>query len=153
MEANFFGITKHFTVNITDKEKGGQVVEKIDAGNIAAGSVATVKVPPPGKGISHCDAFNTSVAVGPGRGGPGNVGPGAQQQLKIEALFIDPVTHDVFLGSISDFVDRAYLGRTLRVPDLWADTNGDAMIGNGDLLYSLVDLNPIRRTAQIPLPL
>jgi hypothetical protein len=140
-EANFFGSTKHFTVNITNKDDGGKVVEQIDAGNIPSGGIARVNVPAPGKGIVHCDAFNTSVAVGPARGGPGNVQQGAKQQLKIEALFVDPVTHGVVLGSIADFVNQAYLGSILHVPDLWADTNADGMIGAGDLLYSLVDLN------------
>jgi hypothetical protein len=140
-EANFFGVAKDFTVHITDKQNGGKEVESIHVGVIPSGGVARVDVPPPGAGIDHCDAFNTSVAVGPGGGGPGGVGVGAQQQLKMEVLFIDPMTLNILLGSIFDFLGHAYPSQTLFLPDLWADTNGDGGIGAGDQLYSLVDLN------------
>lgn len=114
IEKNFFGIEKHFIVNITDKEDGGKVVLKIDAGVIPAGGQVEVKVPPPGPGIDHCDAYNESEAVGLGGGGPGGVGAGAKQALKIEALFVDPITNQVIIGSIFDFVSQAYPGEFLR---------------------------------------
>lgn len=140
-EHNFFGSAKHFTVHITDKQNGGQDVMQIDAGVIPSGGEVQVNVPPPGPGIDHCDAFNTSEAVAMGGGGPGNVGPGTKQQLKIEALFVDPNTGQVILGSIFDFLGQAYPQEFLLLPDLWGDTTGDGIIGVGDLLYSLVDIN------------
>lgn len=140
-EHNFFGSAKHFIVNITNKENKGEVVEKIDAGVIPSGGEVQVNVPPPGPGIDHCDAYNTSEAVGAGGGGPGGIGPGAKQALKIEALFVDPNTGQVKLGSIFDFLSQAYPGKPLLLPDLWGDTTGDGTIGAGDFLYSLVDIN------------
>ncbi|MGH8214366.1 MAG: PEP-CTERM sorting domain-containing protein [Rhodanobacteraceae bacterium] len=142
IEHNFFGSAKHFFVHITNKEDGGnEVGQPIDAGVIPSGGNAVVHVPPPGPGIDHCDAFNSTEAVGMAGGGPGDVKPGAKQQLKIEALFVDPNTGQVILGSVFDFVSQAYPGELLVLPDLWGDTNGDGTIGGGDLLYSLVDLN------------
>lgn len=140
-EHNFFGSAKHFTVHITDKQNGGKDVMQIDAGVVPSGGEVQVKVPPPGAGINHCDAFNTSEAVAMGGGGPGNIELGTKQELKIEALFIDPNTGHVILGSIFDFLGQAYHGKFLILPDLWGDTNGDGVIGAGDYLYSLVDIN------------
>ena len=43
-------------------------------------------------------------------------------------------------------------GVFVSVPDLWADTNGDGMIGSGDILYSLVDLRAYLNGGNGPVP-
>jgi hypothetical protein len=140
-EHNFFGVDKRFIVNFTDKRNGGQIVASVDAGVIGAGKTVTVGVPPAAANLDHCDVINHSLALDGGeRGGPGNVRGGAQQQLKIEALTKDAQTGVVKLGSIFDFVFQAYGRETIFMPDLWADTTGDGVIADGDLLYSLIDL-------------
>ena len=138
-EHNFFGVDKDFTVNFTDKTKGAEIVTSVHAGVIQAGQTVTVGVPAAANGLLHCDVINHSVAVG-GGGGPGNIQPNARQELKIEALVKDPITGEVRLGSIFDFVFQAYGSGVVFMPDLWGNTNGDGVIGDGDLLYSLIDL-------------
>jgi hypothetical protein len=143
-ETNHSKRPMNFIVNITDKDNktGGNVVMRIDAGIIQPGKTARVNVPPPGQGVLHCDAFNEAVALPGGQGGgPGDIKPGARQELKIEALFRDKLTNEVIQGSIADFMYTYYPYRSLSLPDLWADTDGDGSIADGDLLYSLVDIN------------
>jgi len=67
--------------------------------------------------------------------------PGAVSVLNGESLFQDPLSglwelEDAF----AQFQFRVGSHHDLRIPDLYADTNGDGIIGAGDVLYSWVDL-------------
>ena len=143
-EWNSANVPMHMYTNITDKDNGGQVVSRIDDGVVDAGGVAQVHVPAgAGVGIVRADAFNESEAVGPVDPPPGGGGPGAgaRQITKFEALFRYPTPGKYYQGSIYDFMNQAYPGKTLRLPDLWVDTNEDGRIAAGDVLYELIDLN------------
>jgi hypothetical protein len=68
------------------------------------------------------------------------IGEGAESYMNGESLFRDPDTGLwQFEGAFAQFDFRS-LGRNLRIPDLYADVNGDSVIGAGDVLYSWADL-------------
>lgn len=157
VETNFTGKPKHFTLHLTDKNNGGNEIPPgngfpRDLGIIPAGGSVSVPVPPV-PGVQRCDAFNTCEAVA-GAGGPsGGVGVGAMVHLRIESLFFNTTTSEYELESIFDYVGDAYgPDFYVKVPDLYADTNGDNEIGVGDLLYSLVDLRAFTNSGDGPIP-
>ncbi len=67
---------------------------------------------------------------------------GEISDLSIEAIFFDSATNEFVLTNIfGTIADRLGLEQELLIPDLFADTNGDTQLGDGDVLYSLVDLS------------
>lgn len=67
--------------------------------------------------------------------------PGATADLEIEALYRDPLTGQYLLGNIFGAIaDKFGMDHEILIPDLFADTNGGGL-GEGDVLYSIVDLN------------
>src|SRR5262249_24457735 len=143
-ETNFNGFPKNVTVNLTD-ENGNVIVGNgfpVTANNIAAHTTVGVMVPAAPNGIKHCDAINTWQAVAAAGGGGGSpVGVGAQAVVRLESYIFDPNLRRFQMESIFDFLGHAVGdGVFISVPDLWADTNGDGQIGDGDVLYSLVNL-------------
>lgn len=76
---------------------------------------------------------------------------GAESFLNGESLFRDPVSGRYeFENAFAQYDYRVgSQGYNLRIPDLYADTNGDGIIGVGDVLYSWVDL---RIYPQVELP-
>jgi hypothetical protein len=69
------------------------------------------------------------------------VDDGAESFMNGESLFQDPETGLwQFEGAFAQFDFRAMAHGNLRIPDLYADTNGDGVIGQGDVLYSWADL-------------
>ncbi len=67
--------------------------------------------------------------------------PSSRADLMIEAVAFDPTANVFFVNNIfSVIAERLGLGVGVKVPDLFADTNGNGTIGEGDVLYSLVDL-------------
>jgi hypothetical protein len=67
---------------------------------------------------------------------------GQVSDLSIVAVFHDPATGTLGLGNIFGVLAaRMGLGREVLIPDLFADTSGDGRLGEGDVLYGLVDLN------------
>jgi hypothetical protein len=67
---------------------------------------------------------------------------GEVSDLMIEAMIFDPNINQFILENIFGVLaDKAGFGQEVSIPDLFADTNGDGTVGDGDVLYSLVDLN------------
>jgi hypothetical protein len=82
-----------------------------------------------------CDAWNETIL--PAAGG----GDGARAKLWMETIYLDPDTNQYYLGSNFDAIFESVGSNVMvRIPDLYADTNGDGVIDAGDVLYSLVDL-------------
>jgi hypothetical protein len=71
-----------------------------------------------------------------------DIARGAISDLSIEAVAFDPVSNifgiENIFGRIADLVG---VGVKVLIPDLFSDTNRDGVVGDGDVLYSLVDLN------------
>ena len=67
--------------------------------------------------------------------------PGEMNNSSIEAIFFDPATKQFDLGNIFGVLTNRVGGEEIIIPNLFADTNGDGLLGPGDLLYTLVDLN------------
>jgi|NOAtaT_5_FD_contig_61_592458_length_981_multi_7_in_0_out_0_1 hypothetical protein len=65
---------------------------------------------------------------------------GPISDLSIESVFFDPDLNQYVLGNIIGTVAEYSLS-SVSIPDIYADTNNDGIIGDGDILYSLVDLN------------
>jgi hypothetical protein len=67
---------------------------------------------------------------------------GEISDLSIESIAFDSSTNLYGLSNIFGTIARKVgVGTTVTIPDLYADTNGDGIIGAGDVLYTLVDLN------------
>jgi hypothetical protein len=67
--------------------------------------------------------------------------PSSRADLMIEAVAFDPTANVFFVNNIfSVIAERLGIGAGVKIPDLFADTNGNGTIGEGDVLYSLVDL-------------
>jgi hypothetical protein len=64
---------------------------------------------------------------------------GQVADLSVEAVFFDG--NQYMLGNIFDALSTKVGYMQVLIPDLFADVNGDGVIGEGDTLYSLVDLN------------
>lgn len=98
----------------------------------------TVVMPPSGAPLPPVDPnppLQPPVpAPGGGAGGPASL-------LYIESLIYDPDAHLLELEGVFDQLVRgAGSNATVRIPDLFADTNEDGLLGDGDALYSLVEL-------------
>jgi hypothetical protein len=66
---------------------------------------------------------------------------GEVSDLSIESVLFDPVSGTFELVNIfGTLADRQIFDEVL-IPDLFGDTNKDGVLGEGDVLYSLVDLN------------
>ena len=66
---------------------------------------------------------------------------GEVSDLSIESVLFDPVSGTFDLVNIfGTLADRQITDEVL-IPDLFGDTNKDGVLGDGDVLYSLVDLN------------
>lgn len=66
---------------------------------------------------------------------------GEENSLAIESVLFDPDTSTFALANIfGTLAERVGVGTKVRVPDLFADVNGDGVLGDGDVLHSLVDL-------------
>lgn len=108
------------------------------------GSVAKLHVP---KAAGACDAWNETIlpppgpgGPPPGPGGPGNP-PGGKASLRIESLILNPNINEWEMYNIFDTVQfYSGLGNPFEIPDLYADTNGDGAIDDGDVLYGWVNL-------------
>ena len=89
-----------------------------------------------------CDARNITILPPPVGVPPRGAGPGgAHSVFSIETIFFDPVLAKYYLGSNFDELLSIVAPNTMvMLPDLFADTNGDGIIGPDDVLYSLVDL-------------
>ncbi len=124
-------------------------IEACDARNEALG----VAVPQPGGGPGggrHPPRFpdrfknapngNPFPVPNPNPALPVTFGVGAMSVLSIATFWHEASgdwLHEGYLGRLLiEFPTRPYI----HIPDLFADTNGDGVVGNGDILYSLVDL-------------
>jgi hypothetical protein len=67
---------------------------------------------------------------------------GEVADLDLESIFHDPDTDQFLIQDLFGTI-AGNLGfeTPVRVPDLFADTNGDGMLGEGDVLYSTVDMS------------
>lgn len=67
---------------------------------------------------------------------------GATLDLSIESMLTDSATGLYYLvNPFFSIAGRIGINTRIWVPDLFADTNGDGAIGDGDYLYSLVDMD------------
>lgn len=67
---------------------------------------------------------------------------GAINDLMIETIFFDVNSRQYYLVDDFAFIKHKIgLYVTVKIPDIFADTNNDGIIGTGDRLYSLVDLD------------
>ena len=107
--------------------------------NGAAGGKASTIVPSGMKDV--CDAKNVTIPVGVAGGGGGGWEGRPISTLNIECIFIDETINEHRLCNVFDVVGNLRPGVGARMPDLYADTNGDGVIGTGDNLYSLINLN------------
>lgn len=89
------------------------------------------------------------VPVGSGSSTPRDITDAYQQTKKNNAGEISELHISAFYPSGSDFqligftnhvADNIGLGIEVFIPDLFADTNGDGSLNDGDLLYSIVNL-------------
>jgi len=98
---------------------------------------ASIYVPTGMPGV--CDAENDTIP--PVAAGGGAAG-GARAVLSIESIFLDPNTGTFYLQNTFETISvLAGDGTVVRIPDLYADTDGNGAIGDGDILYSLIDLD------------
>lgn len=65
---------------------------------------------------------------------------GEVSDLSIEALVFDATLGQYQLFNIFGVIEQFVGYKEVYIPDLFADTNGDGSLGDGDVLYSLVDL-------------
>ncbi|RFP08660.1 MULTISPECIES: PEP-CTERM sorting domain-containing protein [unclassified Duganella] len=93
-----------------------------------------------------CDVKNRTIPLPKKKDGPLAAGPitegGEMADLSLEAIQFDSVSGTYSLeGLFGRLQVELGNGVFLSIPDLYADTNGDGVIGDGDLLYSMVDIN------------
>lgn len=71
-----------------------------------------------------------------------NFGIGGMSILDIDSWWIDPDTGLWVKEGLFDRLSVRYDFKaiSLNIPDLFADTNGDGVIGDGDVLYSFVNI-------------
>jgi hypothetical protein len=65
---------------------------------------------------------------------------GEVADLTLESLLIDAADQVQIEGLFGRLIEELGIGVPLLVPDLYADTDGNGMLGEGDILYSLVDV-------------
>lgn len=73
----------------------------------------------------------------------------AESFLNIESLYHDPVTGLWQFEGANGLIQAEFGGGVVvPIPDIYADTNGNGVIGTGDRLYSWVDLRVFIQTVQ-----
>lgn len=142
------GFTTTFELFATDKNgrniPGSRQV-KTGQGNV------TFTVPGTIGGVKVCDYRNRTVKNEHARRGSADpdpfpledeidLGAGAMSVLHIKSLFQDPDSAEYSFEGHMALLRRGIGSGSLLVPDLYADTNGDGIIGDGDILYSWVDI-------------
>lgn len=130
-----------FVVNLTDAagNRTGAAIPLAGMPDGMGGTQAKVFID---KSFQACDAINDTIIPPPPGVPPGGAAPGgARAVLWLETIYFDPALGEFYLGSNFDAIFDAFGPKgAVRIPDLYADTNLDLMIGPGDVLYSLVDL-------------
>ena len=88
-----------------------------------------------------CDIKQTTRIIR-GANRTGNAGGvGLVADLELESIFVDPDTGRLLLqGLFATIAGRLGDGITVLVPDIFGDVNGDGVLGDGDTLYSMVDM-------------
>jgi hypothetical protein len=128
-------------------------------GNIIDGSRSDTREIGTGPGLQNSTTFRIpDVFINPNTGASTDVvdvrqalriveKSGEISDLMLESVIFDPNTGQLLLGNIFG-VEADILGfdREALIPDLFADTNKDGTIGDGDVLYSLVDFNVYLRS-------
>jgi hypothetical protein len=71
---------------------------------------------------------------------------GETADLSFESVFFNPTLGTFELDEVFATIADTVGYRPVSVPDLFADTNGDGTIGEGDILYSIVDLDTYLQT-------
>jgi hypothetical protein len=66
---------------------------------------------------------------------------GEVSDLSIESMVFDPVSGTYELVNVFGTLADRQITYEVRIPDLFGDTNKDGILGDADILYSLVDLN------------
>jgi len=66
---------------------------------------------------------------------------GEVSDLSIESVIFDPTSGTFELVNIFGTLAQRGIADEVLIPDLFGDTNKDGVLGDGDVLYSLVDLN------------
>lgn len=128
-----------FTVQLTDSAglPLGAPIRLIGQPAPIGGTQASLRV---STSSNACDAINTTVRrLTAGGGGGGD--EFATAVLWLETIYYDLDKKEYYLGDIFETIYTIFgPGVRVRIPDLYADTNGDGHIGDDDILYSLVDL-------------
>jgi hypothetical protein len=139
-EHNFTAGVHHFIIHISDHNGVDFPGGRADLGNIPSGGDVFVRIPPNRFNDNNCDVHNDILPPlrGPNRpNGAGN----ASATLWLESQYYDAKSQAYKLESNFDFIHNDLGGWVnVKFPDLFADTNGDGVIGNGDYLYSYVNL-------------
>jgi hypothetical protein len=66
---------------------------------------------------------------------------GEVSDLSIESMVFDPVRGTYELVNVFGTLADRQITYEVRIPDLFGDTDNNGILGEGDVLYSLVDLN------------
>jgi hypothetical protein len=120
----------NFIVHITDLNGKDLFQVPLNGINVPGdGSVAQYFQPPGMAGV--CDARNETLLPAQGGGG------GAGASLSLEAYLLDVNSNKFVMHDIWDTI--ATLG-VLRIPDLYADADGNGVPDTGVVLYSLINL-------------
>ena len=114
---------------LIDKTPATTVVDPVVEKILPSGQKTVGTIPGKVAGTEVCDATNTYNYI--------NSPDGEEAILSLESLVFDTTTGEWLIEGLF-----ARLGsRELVVPDLFADTDGNGVLGAGDVLYSLVDIN------------
>ncbi len=130
----------NFRVHMTDLNGMdiGQSIQLTATNAAGGGSVAQYNQPLGVPGV--CDAWNETVL--PPMSGKG-AGSGASSGLFLEAFLLDSISHQYVMYDIWDTIGTLGI---LRIPDFYADINGDGIPDNSGVLFGLINLatfNPI----------
>ena len=141
-EHNFTAGVHHFIIHISDHNGNDFPGGRADLGNIPSGGDVFVNIPANRFNDNNCDVHNDILPPLRGHGPLGPDGAGnASATLWLESQYFDPKSQTYKLESNFDFIYHDLgMGANVKFPDLFADTNGDGVIGNGDYLYSYVNL-------------
>lgn len=146
------GFKSTFGLQVTDCQ--GKVIKGADQTKSGTGAVV-FQVAGTINGVKTADYRNHTImnehvkfSKAPSQGGFGpnaaaavDDGVGAESYLNIESLYKDPVTGLWSFEGVPAMMDAVFgPGVVIGIPDLYADTNGDGVIGAGDVLYSWVDM-------------
>lgn len=135
-----------FHVFLTNKDGG--IIQNTEQTQMADAN-GMASFPIVGGDPRGCDITNTQ-SLAPGTNTrslsvPQAQGSSVQAQLNLESVSTDN-GRLVLEDTIGRLIDRVGAGVPVRFPDLYADTNGDGVLGAGDLLYSSVDVNTYLNT-------